>query len=221
MAELGLSTDDDFTGAKAEGPPRPVRVTPPLARRGIEVSLQGRDDDIAQSLLGEDDAQVVVCNEQTVGERHPLQSGSPAAAAKRRALRNQERLMRQQPEVRLAQEAHRSTASSGASQTRKDREKFVPRSNEKVLDVRCLNEVPGRGRVAQSQGEARDLEDPGIALWGGSLEGPPDWLPLPGKQVNGKGERVRWLRHARYGVGTYIDTERLVFTFRIHASFLM
>ncbi|KAL8448355.1 hypothetical protein Emed_003885 [Eimeria media] len=199
MVELVSSSEDEcvFTGAKAGGLPPPVRERLLLPNRGI--------GDAMADLMQEEVAQVVICNDAAVEEDfHPFACGSPAAAAKRRALRNQERLRTQLPDVRSAQETHRHAESSGASTT--DKNRFLFDKNEKVLDVRCLKEVCGRG---QSQGESRDIEDSGIALWGGSLEGRPDWLPLPGKQVNAKGERVEWLRHARYGVGTFIDIARI------------
>ncbi|KAL8434658.1 hypothetical protein ACSSS7_003056 [Eimeria intestinalis] len=181
MADLRSSSDDEcvFTGARAGDPSAPVRVTLPSASRGTARSSQGRDDGIADFRLCEEDAQVVFCNEAAVEEPYALHCGSPAAAAKRRALRNQERLRTSHLEARLAQEAHRSAGSSGASAAAKDREKYIPREDEKVLDVRCLSELCGRGRTAQSQPELRDLEDPSIALWGGSVDGSPDWLPLP------------------------------------------
>ncbi|KAL8442104.1 hypothetical protein Emag_006641 [Eimeria magna] len=211
MIELVSSSEDEcvFTGAKTGGLPRPVRETLSSASRSMAGPLE---DDIAGLPLDEEVAQVVICNEAAIGEPRPLHCGSPAAAAKRRALRNQERLRTQHPGAHLTQESHRPAEISGASATEKDKRQFFFDENDVVLDVRCLNETCGGGRMGQTQGEATDVEDSGIALWGGSLEGQPDWLPLPGKQVNAKGERVEWLRHARYGVGTYIDTERLVST---------
>ncbi|KAL8432600.1 hypothetical protein Efla_002832 [Eimeria flavescens] len=147
-----------------------------------------------------DDARLELDSTAPCGETDARACGSPAATAKKRALLNQARLRERQGARRVVQRAQRQARASGQSAAQKRLENHVCGANERVLDVRCLDAPAAQG----SKGYASEF-----ALWGGSVQGLPDWLPLPGTRMNARGEVVEWLRHARYGVGTYIDTERI------------
>ncbi|OEH80267.1 spx domain-containing protein [Cyclospora cayetanensis] len=144
--------------------------------------------------------EVVIVDEQ---ETPAALCGSPAAAAKRRALENAGKSRLQHPLDR-------------PSESRNTQKTSILRPEDRVLDVRRLDfgqiSTRSRGKL-MSETEAEHASYlPAVvgcqALWGGTFKESPDWLPLPDTGVNAKGEKVEWLRHALYGVGTYLDVER-------------
>ncbi|CDI82307.1 hypothetical protein, conserved [Eimeria praecox] len=228
MTEVHSDSDDECICLGADegpqGPPRPLR-----SRQGVFTRPQmmafpasvGMGDicnaEETEDIVVEFDNTCMQLETGPPGAPILGGCGSPAATAKRRALENLERQRAQQTETQNSFISPKTVGTPKRPDSRSvQKTSCILRPEEKVLDVRRLDfgqqlTTRNRGRPTLAVREAPRGQLPAVgeeALWGGAFRDMPAWLPLPDQSVNAQGQKVEWLRHAVYGVGTFLDVER-------------